>query len=104
MIALGACEVLEQDPISNLSSENFFETAEHANAAITSTYAALRNTFNGGQGNVRYSMWGDLRADLLATDEGKNEGYDRLEDNEQNPTDPVADWSISTKRLLGLTT
>ncbi len=93
LIALGACEVLEQDPISNLSSENFFETAEHANAAITSTYAALRNTFNGGQGNVRYSMWGDLRADLLATDEGKNEGYDRLEDNEQNPTDAVADWS-----------
>ncbi len=93
MIALGACEVLEQDPISNLSSENFFETAEHADAAITSTYAALRNTFNGGQGNVRYSMWGDLRADLLTTDEGKNEGYDRLEDNEQNPTDPVADWS-----------
>ncbi len=85
--------MLEQDPISNLSSENFFETAEHANAAITSTYAALRNTFNGGQGNVRYSMWGDLRADLLTTDEGKNEGYDRLEDNEQNPTDPVADWS-----------
>ena len=93
LIAIGACEVLEQDPISNLSSENFFETAEHANAATTSTYAALRNTFNGGQGNVRYSVWGDLRADLLATDEGKNVGYDRLEDNEQTPTDAVADWS-----------
>ena len=93
MIATGACEVLEQDPISSLSSENFFETAEHANAALTSTYAALRNTFNGGQGNVRYSVWGDLRADLLATDEGKNVGYDRLEDNEQTPTDAVADWS-----------
>ena len=90
MVAFGACEVLEQDPISSLSSENFFETAEHANAALTSTYAALRNTFNG---NVRYTTWGDLRADLLATDEGKNDGYDRLDDNEQTPIDPVADWS-----------
>ena len=93
LLAFGACEVLDQEPISNLSSENFFETEEHANAAITATYAALRNTINGGQGNVRYSTWGDLRADLLTIDEGKNAAYDRLNDNEQNPTDPVADWS-----------
>ncbi|NJN28281.1 MAG: RagB/SusD family nutrient uptake outer membrane protein [Cyclobacteriaceae bacterium] len=93
LLVFVACEVLEQDPISSLSSGNFFETAEHARSALTSTYAAFRNTLNGGQGNVRYSAWGDLRADLLTTDAGKNGSYDRLDDNEQNPTDPVADWS-----------
>ena len=56
---LGGCEeFLEENPKSQLSPENYYRTADHAEAAVVGAYNALQR--NGVYGNLQYFLTTDL--------------------------------------------
>lgn len=57
--SLSACqEFLEEQPKSQLSPENYYKTAEHAEAAVVGAYSALQR--NGVYGSKQYFLTTDL--------------------------------------------
>ncbi len=70
MLLFSACEVIEQEPQSNITAESFFKTAKDADAAILGCYDALQPEA------IRLVVWGEGRTDLYDVN-------DRTTNNEQ---------------------
>ena len=63
LFGLFACRVLEQEPVSEITSASFFKTAKDADAAILACYDGLQGE------PVRLVVWGEGRADVYETNE-----------------------------------
>ncbi len=91
LLALGACEdLLDQEPVSEITQSNAFESAEDAEAAIIGAYNRLQGALGGGSGFV---VWGDLRADALIGSPSAPVGVEEATMNALTSTNPYADWS-----------
>lgn len=59
ILFFGACQdFLEEDPKSQLSPENYFKTADHAEAAVIGAYSALQRS--GVYGSLQYFLTTDI--------------------------------------------
>ena len=72
---LGACEgILEQQPFSQLSDEQFWKTNADATSGVTAIYDAMQKTYN-----TKYYSWGEFRADnYVATGTANSESLELL--------------------------
>ncbi len=59
-IGFSRCSKLNQQPVSDLSSELFWKTAEHAVAGNAAIYDGIQKAFST---NGSYTEWGDARSD-----------------------------------------
>jgi starch-binding outer membrane protein, SusD/RagB family len=85
---LGACKKqLNQQPISDLSSELFWKTAEHAKLGNAAIYDGVQKTLSGN-----YTDWGDARSDNF-TYGGTGENQINVVLNGLNATTPGSSWN-----------
>ena len=61
---LNSCsdDLLEKDPLNELSVEGFYNTQADAEAAVSGIYGKMCETFSGYY-KWTYSVWSDIRAD-----------------------------------------
>ncbi|QEC52369.1 putative outer membrane starch-binding protein [Anseongella ginsenosidimutans] len=83
--SLFSCEVLDQEPVSQITIENALETGEDAESALIGCYHQLANTLS-----QRYIQWGDARADNLAVGLASSAN---LIENTFNANSSFSDWS-----------
>lgn len=83
--SLFSCEVLDQEPVSQITLENALETGEDAESALIGCYHQLANTLS-----VRYIQWGDARADNFAAGLASSAN---LIENTFNANSSFSDWS-----------
>ena len=79
------CEVLDQEPVSQITLETALESGEDAEAALIGCYHQLATTLSS-----RYIQWGDARADNLATGLAASAN---LIENQLNANSSFGDWS-----------
>ena len=85
---LTACKKqLTQEPISDLSSDLFWKTAEHAMLGNAAIYDGIQKTLSGN-----YTEWGDARSDNF-TFGGTGENQINISLNGLNATTGAANWN-----------
>ncbi len=82
----------EKEPITALSSAQYFKTAQDANTAIAGMYDALQNTMEGN-----YFYWGEVRSDNVMG--AVSNGDKSLLGNAINATHVTANWSDLYKTI-----
>lgn len=82
---VAGCEVLDQEPVSQITLETALESGEDAEAALIGCYHQLASTLSS-----KYIQWGDARADNLATGLASSAN---LIENQLNANSAFADWS-----------
>ena len=98
LLALGACEdLLDQEPVSEITQSNAFESAEDAEAAIIGTYNRLQDALGSDNDDLGidngFVVWGDLRADALVSSPSAPPGIEEATMNALTSTNIYADWS-----------
>lgn len=83
---------LDKEPVTALSSAQFFKTPQDASAAIAGMYDALQNTLDGN-----YFFWGEVRADNVTG--SVSNGDKLLLGNALNATHATANWSSLYKTI-----
>ena len=78
---------LNQQPVSDLSSELFWKTAEHANLGNAAIYDGIQKTLSGN-----FTDWGDARSDNF-TFGGTGENQINVTFNGLNATTPGSNWN-----------
>lgn len=69
-IHLSSCsDFLEEEPLSDVSDETYWNDQDDANSGIAGCYAQLRKALNNG---LSYYAHGDLATDFFSTDRGLN--------------------------------
>lgn len=88
LLTLGSCvkDVLEKEPISSFSSENFYQTESDAKAGVYGIYDAAQSTFK-----ANFAYWGEGRADNVKTEQS-GESLS-LSQNNLNESISSANWS-----------
>lgn len=84
---IGCKKQLSQQPISDLSSELFWKTAEHARLGNAAIYDGVQKTLSGN-----YTDWGDARSDNF-TFGGTGENQINVTFNGLNATTPGSNWN-----------
>ena len=84
---IGCKKQLSQQPISDLSSELFWKTAEHAKLGNAAIYDGVQKTLSGN-----YTDWGDARSDNF-TFGGTGENQINVTFNGLNATTPGSNWN-----------
>jgi tetratricopeptide (TPR) repeat protein len=88
-LSLFSCKkLLDQPPLSELSSEKFWKTPDDANAGIAGIYDGLQDMFNSS-----FIYWGDGRSDNFTYHPTYNDGLP-LALNELTPSTNGADWTL----------
>jgi hypothetical protein len=70
---------LEQDPISNISSGNFWKTENDAAGALTGMYVDFRTV-----AQAQLFVWGELRSEVLGRAQGGTVGFEAFYDQTLN--------------------
>ena len=90
---LASCETIEQEPISDITQSNAFETADDAESAIIGCYStSYRECNDRWCGGDNFVAWGDARADEILTNDTGGEII-QISDNLLTTTNPYVDWS-----------
>ena len=89
MLLIGCKKDLNQQPISDLSSEVFWKTAEHAQLGNAAIYDGIQKTFSG---NGSFTEWGDARSDNF-TFGGTGENQINVVLNGLNSLTASASWN-----------
>lgn len=84
---LGCKKQLDQQPISDLSSELFWKTTEHAKLGVASIYDGIQKSLSGN-----FTDWGDARSDNF-TYGGTGENQINVTLNGLNATTPGSNWN-----------
>ncbi len=88
---LAACDVLDVQPVSQISQSNFWKTPEDASAAIIGMYDAMQDAL------IRMTAYGDIRTgeEMFALNKGNIiNNYRDILDNNLNSANPLANWSV----------
>jgi len=89
LLSLFSCtKLLDQPPLSQLSSSKFWQTADDAKAGIAGMYDGLQDMFN-----TQYIYWGDGRSDNLTYHPTYNDGLP-LALNALTPSTTGSDWTL----------
>src|SRR5687768_2137484 len=83
----GCKKQLDQQPISDLSSELFWKTTEHAKLGVASIYDGIQKSLSGN-----FTDWGDARSDNF-TYGGTGENQINVTLNGLNATTPGSNWN-----------
>ncbi|HTD92307.1 MAG TPA: RagB/SusD family nutrient uptake outer membrane protein [Chitinophagaceae bacterium] len=89
LLFAGCKKQLDQQPISDLSSELFWKTAEHALAGNAAIYDGVQKTFSS---NGSFTEWGDARSDNF-TYGGTGENQINIVLNGLNATTGSTNWN-----------
>jgi starch-binding outer membrane protein, SusD/RagB family len=87
LLSLGCKKQLDQQPISDLSSDLFWKTAEHALLGNAAIYDGVQKTLSGN-----FTDWGDARSDNF-TYGGTGENQINVVLNGLNATTPGTNWN-----------
>src|SRR5690242_19983812 len=85
--ATGCKKFLDQQPISQLSQENFWKTADDAKLGVAAIYDGVQKTLSGN-----YTDWGDARSDNF-TYGGTGENQINVTLNGLNSLTAAANWN-----------
>jgi starch-binding outer membrane protein, SusD/RagB family len=83
----GCKKFLEQEPISDISPESFWKTADDAKTGVAAIYDGVQKTLNGN-----YTDWGDARSDNF-TYGGTGENQINITLNGLNALTGAANWN-----------
>src|SRR5699024_12708539 len=84
---LSACEnFLDEQPISDLSSEKFWNTPDDARLGVAGLYSRVQAVFS-----TDYILWGDARSDNF-TYSGTGTAQINMSINALNSTEASASW------------
>jgi len=86
--SFGCKKLLDQPPLSQLASDQFWKTPDDAKAGIAGLYDGLQDMFNS-----QYIYWGDGRSDNLTYHPTYNDALP-LAINVLTPTTNGADWTL----------
>jgi hypothetical protein len=89
LLTIGCKKELDQQPISDLSSELFWKTAEHALLGNAAIYDGIQKTFSS---NGSFTEWGDARSDNF-TFGGTGENQINVVLNGLNSLTATASWN-----------
>ena len=89
LLIAGCKKKLDQQPISSLSRELFWKTAEHALLGNAANYDGIQKSFSG---NGSFTEWGDARSDNF-TYGGTGENQINVVLNALNSTTGSASWN-----------
>jgi starch-binding outer membrane protein, SusD/RagB family len=89
LLFAGCKKQLDQQPISDLSSDLFWKTAEHALAGNAAIYDGIQKTFSS---NGSFTEWGDARSDNF-TYGGTGENQINIVLNGLNATTGSTNWN-----------
>ena len=94
VFSMSACEkFLDEQPISDLSSDKFWNTPNDARLGVAGLYSRLQAVFSQG-----YIMWGDARSDNL-TYSGTGTAQINMSVNAVNSTEASANWADIYKAI-----
>lgn len=85
-------EFLQVDPVSDISSENYWKTEADAKAALTSIYSTMQTALN-TQSGFCYMSWFEGRADNFFGASSGTYPMSNVNLNNIAPTHPAADWN-----------
>jgi starch-binding outer membrane protein, SusD/RagB family len=86
-VSAGCKKFLNQEPISDLSPESFWKSADDAKTGVAAIYDGVQKTLNGN-----YTDWGDARSDNF-TYGGTGENQINVTLNGLNSLNGAANWS-----------
>jgi starch-binding outer membrane protein, SusD/RagB family len=86
-VSAGCKKFLEQEPISDISPESFWKTADDAKTGVAAIYDGVQKTLNGN-----YTDWGDARSDNF-TYGGTGENQINVTLNGLNALTGAANWN-----------
>lgn len=88
LFLVNACvdDILDKNPVSSFSAENFYQTASDAKAGINGIYNAAQSVYR-----INFAYWGEGRADNVKTEQS-GEGLTLIQNN-LNESSSSADWS-----------
>jgi starch-binding outer membrane protein, SusD/RagB family len=95
-LVAGSCKKLvQEDPLSDGTLDQFFRTVYEADAAMAGMYGALQETMIGeSQFNNRITFWGDARSDNMERQKTySNNSTSEIHFNSLTPNNTFADWS-----------
>ncbi|NMM47554.1 RagB/SusD family nutrient uptake outer membrane protein [Marinigracilibium pacificum] len=80
IFSMSGCDILDPQPISDISSENFFQSAEHVEAAMSATYDVLQSNSIGRD----FKASATAGSDEADTDPGSGGNNNRMNRHEVN--------------------
>lgn len=97
LIVLGGCKkFLEQEPLTDVPTNEFFKSVKDVNAALAGIYASMQQdlTSNGGNFSGNYFSWGDMRSDNF-DDNGQyaSSSYKQLAQNTLTSGNSSSNWT-----------
>ena len=86
--AIASCEVVDQEPISEITGSNFWITASDAEAGLIGCYDSFQDAIQD-----RYIAWGDARSDMYGADFATG-FYANLIENDLNADVVSTQWDL----------
>ena len=80
-VTLGACDMLETEPTSVITSSSFWKTEADAEGALAGMYVQLRNNTN-----ENLFIWGEMRSETLESEAIVGDNYKKYRDNDLDPS------------------
>ncbi|WP_257668312.1 RagB/SusD family nutrient uptake outer membrane protein [Parapedobacter tibetensis] len=94
LLLMSACEsFLDEQPVSDLSSDKFWNTPDDARLGVAGIYSRVQSVFS-----VDYIRWGDARSDNF-TYSGTGTAQINMSVNALNSTEASANWSNLYKAI-----
>lgn len=88
---VASCNLIEKDPISEITPDNFFKNRKDADAFMAGIYNSLQETLRSN-----YFDWGEVRSDNVLNS-GTGTAQEKLINNllaaNDNDLNPITDWS-----------